>query len=55
MHAFILEDGGKGSEKWRFTVQRSDHNHQPITESDSHSAIRKIHKDDEFKAKIAAY
>jgi hypothetical protein len=55
MHAFILEDRNKDFRKWRFTVQRSDYNHSFIAESGSHSAIRKIHKDDKFKAKIAIH
>jgi hypothetical protein len=55
MHAFIVEDGGKGSEKWKFTVIRGDHNHPPTTEPGSHAAIRKMYKDDEFKAKTASH
>jgi hypothetical protein len=55
MYAFIVEDGGKGSEKWKFTVIRGDHNYSLIIESGSHAAIRKIYKDDEFKAKTASY
>jgi hypothetical protein len=55
MHAFIVEDGGKGSEKWKFTVIRGDHNYPFIIESGSHAAIRKIYKNDEFKAKTTSH
>jgi hypothetical protein len=55
MHAFIVENGGKDSEKWKFTVIRDDHNHFLITEPGSHAAIRKMYKDNEFKAKIASH
>jgi hypothetical protein len=55
MHAFIVEDGGKGSGKWKFTVIRGDHNYPPTTELGSHAAIRKMYKDDEFKAKTVSH
>jgi hypothetical protein len=55
MHAFIVENGGKGSEKWKFTIIRGDYNHPPIIESGSHAAIRKMYKDDKFKVKTTSY
>jgi len=55
MHAFIVENGDKGSEKWKFIIIRDDHNYPLITKSGSHAAIRKIYKDNKFKAKTAFY
>jgi hypothetical protein len=55
MHVFIVENGNKGSEKWKFTVIWDDYNHLFITESGSHAAIRKMYKDNKFKAKTAFY
>jgi hypothetical protein len=55
MHALIQEKKGRGSEKWKFTVIKGNHNHSLITEPGSHAAIRNIYKNNKFKAKIAAY
>jgi hypothetical protein len=55
MHAFIVENGGKDSEKWKFTIIRGDYNYPFITKSGSHAAIRKIYKNNKFKAKTASY
>ena len=54
MHAFITEDV-RNSGIWNFTVQRSDHNHLPITKSRAHAAIRKLYKGKEFKERTAAH
>jgi hypothetical protein len=55
MHAFIVENGGKGSEKWKFTIIRDDHNYPLITKSGSHAVIRKMYKNNKFKTKTASY
>jgi hypothetical protein len=55
MHAFIVENRDKDSEKWKFTVIRDDHNYLLIIKPGSHAAIRKIYKDNEFKAKTIFY
>jgi hypothetical protein len=52
MHATLVEEGGKGSGIWRFTVMKSAHNHEFLKFS-ALSAIRKIYKNKKFKKKIA--
>jgi hypothetical protein len=55
MHALIQKEKDRGSEKWRFTVIKSNHNHFSITEPGSHAAIRNMYKNNKFKTRIAAY
>jgi hypothetical protein len=54
MYAFITEDV-RGNGIWNFTVQRSDHNHFPITKPGAHAAIRKLYKGKKFKERTAAH
>jgi hypothetical protein len=47
-----VKEGGKGNEIWKFTIIKSEYNHE-LLKSSALPAIRKIYKDKNFKKKIA--